>query len=508
MSWPRATDYQEAMQFPAVSLCDPNLAGMQVDSGPLGLPRAISGNFASVYQIERDSQRWALRCFLGPSDDRQDRYHIIARHLAKRCPACLSSFDFLPEGLLVHGQRFPALRMPWVEGRTLSSWISEQIKNPAAIAALEPRWIELLRSLKRARIAHGDLQHGNIIVCPDGSLRLIDYDGMWVPGLSGRFATELGHPNYQAPSRDACQFHGELDSFSGRLIHISLRAIALRPQLWNRFHNEGNLIFTREDLLAPEASPLFAEIAGLGDKTLDREIALLVRELRKATSPALRETKPKLTPLRIAFGLAALLLIGLAIWPDAPVTVDIIPPIPSPVQAPPPAIPKSPDQLAAETRAKNFHSAYARADQGFLKTYAADTLARLERSIAAAEARAAAEEWQAASSTWDNSVAILADAISAAVANSARIAPPVSRPRPQLPEPVESPAAKAANAAADAYETLLAEIGKDKLSGAPWYFAQQTAQAAEVAHSAGNHSVAAKKWQDATKMVHALAPQN
>jgi serine/threonine protein kinase len=496
------------MQFPAVSLCDPKLVGTQVDSGPLGLPRAISGNFASVYPIHRDGERWALRCFLVPSEDRQDRYHIIARHLARRCPPCLSTFDFLPEGVLVHGQRYPALRMLWIEGRTLSSWIGERITQPAAIARLEVAWLELLKSLKRARIAHGDLQHGNIIVCPDGRLHLIDYDGMWVPGLSGRFATELGHPNYQAPSRDASQFHGELDGFSGRLIHISLRAIARHPQLWGKYHNEGNLIFTRDDLLAPEASPLFEEIASLRDKALDREVALLLRELRKARSPALRVSPPSRT-LHLALAAAAVLLLGFLFWVDSRASVEISP-IPVPLQhKPAPLPPKSPEQLAAESRAHNFHAAFAKADLGFLGTYAAEALTRLNQAVSVAESRAAAGEWQAASSTWDTAVSLLADAISDAVASSARIAPPVSRPRPPAPpSPGLSPGAQAANTAADAYDTLLAEIEKEALAGAPWYFAQQTAQAAEVAHAAGNHEAATRKWREATKMLRALAPKN
>jgi serine/threonine protein kinase len=501
MSWPRATDYQEAMQFPALSLADSAIAGAQVESGPLGLPRVISGNFASVYQLQRDGQRWALRCFLAPGDDRQDRYRIIAKHLAKRCPDCLSGFDYLPQGLLVHGQHYPALRMPWVEGRTLGCYIAENLKNTAALADLETRWLELLRGLKRAQIAHGDLQHGNILVHPDGSLHLIDYDGMWVPGLAGRFATELGHPNYQAPSRDASHFHGDLDAFAGRLIHISLRAIALQPKLWKTYHNEGNLIFTREDLEAPEASALFAELAAIGDRTLDRELAALLRALRQATSPALSESPRSRRPLFMALSTAALVLLTLAFWPASKPPAPP-PAAPPPVEQPPP-LPKSAEQLSAESRAENFRRAYAKADQEFLGKYAGEVLERLEATIANAETRAEAGEWQAASAAWDHAVTHLADAISAAVANSARIAPPVSRPRPP-PSPPLSPEAQAAKEAAQAYETLLAETDTTKLSGAPWYFAQQTAKAAEVAHAAGNHAIAAKKWQEAAGMIRAL----
>ena len=502
MSWPRATDYQEAMQIPAVSLADSALAGAQVASGPLGLPRAISGNFASVYQLERDGQRWALRCFLAPGEDRQDRYRIIAAHLAKRCPDCLSRFDFLPQGLLVHGQRYPGLRMPWIEGQTLGAYVAANLRTPQVLEQLEINWLALLKALKRAKIAHGDLQHGNIIVRPDGRLQLIDYDGMWVPGLAGRFATEVGHPNYQAPTRDASQFHAGLDEFAGRLIHISIRAIALRPKLWGKYHNEGNLIFTRDDLVAPDSSPLFAEIAAIPDRVIERELAALLRELRKATSPALSESPRSYGPIYAVAATAAAILLTIAFWPDTPAAVNTPPPEPPPIEQPPEP-PKSEQQLAAEARAASFESSFAKADLDFLGQFAPNELARLRSTIANAQQRMAASDWQAASAAWDHAVTQFADAISAAVSQSASVAPPPARP-PTPPRPTVSPQEQAANSAAEAYEAALDEVGPAKLKGAPWYFAQQTAQAAEVAHAAGNHSMATRKWQEATKMVRAL----
>ena len=39
-------------------------------------------------------------------------------------------------------------------------------------------------------IAHGDLQHGNIIVQDDGTIRLVDYDGCYVPELAGLKSNE------------------------------------------------------------------------------------------------------------------------------------------------------------------------------------------------------------------------------------------------------------------------------------------------------------------------------
>jgi thiamine kinase-like enzyme len=42
--------------------------------------------------------------------------------------------------------------------------------------------VEIGRALNRAGVAHGDLQHGNILVA-NGKPKLIDYDGMYVPAL-------------------------------------------------------------------------------------------------------------------------------------------------------------------------------------------------------------------------------------------------------------------------------------------------------------------------------------
>jgi hypothetical protein len=68
-------------------------------------------------------------------------------------------------------------------------------------------------------IAHGDLQHGNIILVPgkkDNSLmlKLIDYDGMFIPPLAGSPKGEVGHAAYQHPERlRTGAFHTEVDRF-------------------------------------------------------------------------------------------------------------------------------------------------------------------------------------------------------------------------------------------------------------------------------------------------------
>jgi len=87
-----------------------------------------------------------------------------------------------------------------------------------------------MEEMRFAGIAHGDLQHGNIIMC-NHELRLVDYDGMYVPAMKNFMASELGHPNYQHPARAPHHFGPYLDNFSAWVIYASIKALQVDPLL-------------------------------------------------------------------------------------------------------------------------------------------------------------------------------------------------------------------------------------------------------------------------------------
>ena len=121
-------------------------------------------------------------------------------------------------------------------------------------------------------LAHGDLQHGNILV-ENGELRLIDYDAMFIPGMSGR-SHEVGHRNFQHPKRSESDFDGRLDHFSAWVIALSLRALVIEPKLWSEVQGgDEGLLFRKEDFLKPDSSKVFAALSKLGDKELDLDVA-------------------------------------------------------------------------------------------------------------------------------------------------------------------------------------------------------------------------------------------
>ena len=93
------------------------------------------------------------------------------------------------------------------------------------------------------------------------SLKLIDYDGMFVPALAQKKSGEVGHPAYQHPQRlKDGTYNAEVDRFSHLVIYTAVHCLAHRPDLWDRYDNGDNLLFREEDFKAPADSPLFQEL--------------------------------------------------------------------------------------------------------------------------------------------------------------------------------------------------------------------------------------------------------
>ncbi|MFI8399770.1 hypothetical protein ACIGG5_06000 [Streptomyces sp. NPDC085463] len=252
--FPTGANYVEALQNPTLCFEDPELKSGSVQQSPVLGPKAISGNFASVFSITAPGgQRYALKCFTRDSSTLEARYQAISKQLFGLKHTKLSqpwpvSLEYLPRGVLVAGQWYPALKMAWVGGTNLITWIDRNIRNTAAVLGIAERFAALTADLEKIGIAHGDLQHGNLLVAADGTLRLVDYDGMYVPAFKGQGATESGHRNYQSPKRTSSDFGPAMDRFSSWVIYLALVAIATDPSIWDQLHDdEGEFLILKED---------------------------------------------------------------------------------------------------------------------------------------------------------------------------------------------------------------------------------------------------------------------
>ena len=217
-NWPSARYFTEAIQCPAICFSHPLLRTTFPAVDRLSMPLVTSGQFAYVYKLKSTNGGgdFAVRCFRGYLGDRDQRYRAIQEHLKSAPVSYLSEFTYAPEGILVGGHRFPILFMKWIEGPTLDLYISEMLRRPDVLLHLCEEWKRLVSALRASGVAHGDLQHGNIIV-EHGQLRLVDHDGIFVTAMSGWTASEVGHQHYQHPRRNAQHFDINLDNFCSRL---------------------------------------------------------------------------------------------------------------------------------------------------------------------------------------------------------------------------------------------------------------------------------------------------
>jgi hypothetical protein len=275
MKWPNHTDYQDAIQNPQVCFEELDLKGGEAVCDMLGLPRVMSGNFASVYELVTAQKRWAIRCFVRQVSGTQARYSRLGQHLQTVSLPWLVNFEFILKGILVQGDWYPIVKMEWVEGCPINTYVEDTIKEPQKLASLAAQFRTLVNDLRKEKLAHGDLQHGNIMVTPNAELRLVDYDGMYCPAFGKGRSPELGHANFQHPLRMADYYDESLDNFSALVIYTSLLALAADPGLWPQFYSGDNLIFSSTDFRNTQNSKLFQKLKSSPDPRVPQLAALL-----------------------------------------------------------------------------------------------------------------------------------------------------------------------------------------------------------------------------------------
>ncbi len=285
MPWPLHSHFASMLKNPRVAFRDPALRKCNVEMNHLGQPKARSGNFATVYRGFRpDGSEFAIRVFNRRQDERLQHYRAISEYLEGRPIASLVRFEYHEQGIRSagDGKLYPLLTMQWVPGVTLFEWIRKRCEEDSggdALLTAAEMWRQLVRELAEHTIVHGDLQHGNVLVSPEGRWKLVDYDCMGVPCLLGRRNLETGLPPYQHPGRNAATplFSG-LDRFSSLVIYLALRALSATPGLWRTYVADPSydrILFRETDFREPRSSPLYQDL----QRSPDRQVCELARQL-------------------------------------------------------------------------------------------------------------------------------------------------------------------------------------------------------------------------------------
>lgn len=348
MSWPLSQDFNEAVQNPASAFGDPDLKGGTVGTNAMGVPIPRSGNYADVYQITAaNGQKWAVKCFTRPTSAHLDsRYAAVSEHLNNANLPFTVGFSYLPQGIRVRGQWYPIVKMQWVDGYPINGFVHENLNRSTILENMLSLWVRLCRRLRETGMAHGDIQHGNVLLVPATGnslgLKLVDYDGMFVPALANQPSGEAGHPSFQHPERAATgHYSADLDRFPHLVVATALRGLLVGGKsLWDRYDTGDNLLFTEKDLKNPGKSKVFKELWETGDPFT----VGLVGHLALACSKPLHQTPwldqlmpggqpPILTPSQERQ--AAAIISGAPITPE-PAMPTVQPQVPAPPQYPQP----------------------------------------------------------------------------------------------------------------------------------------------------------------------------
>lgn len=234
-----------------------------------GEPYRSSGAFAVVFKMkdEQTGKCYALKCFTEDQEGRAEAYRQIAEELEFVDSPYITSVKYLEKELFVDSNceddEFPVLLMDWIEGETMETYIAENYTDSYEMSMLCYRFCKMAAWLRSQSFAHGDIKPDNIIVRPDGTLTLVDYDGMFVPAMKGQKSPTIGTKDFSHPLRTIDDFDETIDDFSLVSIALSLKAISLDSSLLQSYGASDRLLFSATDYLDLSKSKIFAALQGL-----------------------------------------------------------------------------------------------------------------------------------------------------------------------------------------------------------------------------------------------------
>ena len=267
MQYPLISEYVKAIQDAGDNL--EQLAHLTPVLDDHGEPYRSSGAFAVVFKMQdkRTGKYYALKCFTEEQQGRAEAYRQIADELDLLDSPYITSVKYMEKELFVDSQceedEFPVLLMDWVDGETMEAYIAANYRNQSAMSMLSYRFGKMAAWLRTQSFSHGDIKPDNIIVRPDGSLTLVDYDGMFVPSMKGSQSPTIGTRDFSHPLRTMDDFDETIDDFSLASIALSLKAISMNSTLLDAYGASDRLLFSEKDYRTPSNSKVISALQGL-----------------------------------------------------------------------------------------------------------------------------------------------------------------------------------------------------------------------------------------------------
>lgn len=273
----------------ASSILPIQLRGYSAQLTPDGEAYALKGGFAlSIKVVKSGNKPVCLRCWTdGKADESQIDYlvdvaDVIKKNNDSQCPYFID-FSIVERLLRVEGVELPGLIMDWVEGETLNKYVMAGSGHSGnQIKTVAQKFAKMCEVFNNRKISHGDLSAVNIIVKPDGSLKVIDYDSLYTPSMGRKIQHIVGIKDYQHPKRESATYYESyMDYFSQHVIYTALLIMANDPSS-RPTQQLKNLLFSESDFLSQSAfrtSDCVIKARRLGIAEIDRELDILDKSL-------------------------------------------------------------------------------------------------------------------------------------------------------------------------------------------------------------------------------------
>lgn len=243
-----------------------------------------TGGFTAVFPVKVQNEKWAFRCWHANMGSTAQRFKEIAKCVKSSQAPYLCDFAYVDKGILVDGKLYPTTRMKWVEGYTIKNYICKYAYNKEKLQKLADAFLGLIKDMHERGYAHGDLQHGNILVDNYGSLFLVDYDSFYCSALKGEKDIIQGLIDYQHPARSKNTVANEkLDYFSELIIYTSIYAIADNPSLLAKYEvaQSDKMLFSRKDFDNLSGSAIYKDLKSLNNSRVNQLLDILSLYLSK-----------------------------------------------------------------------------------------------------------------------------------------------------------------------------------------------------------------------------------
>ena len=267
MQYPLISEYVAAIRDAKENLDE--LAYLEPVFDNHGEPYRSSGAFAVVFKMKdpKTGRNYALKCFTDEQEGRGEAYRQIAEELEFVDSTYITAVKYLEQELFVDSscsnEVFPVLLMDWVDGETMETYVADHYADSHAMAMLCYRFCKMAGWLRAQSFANGDIKPDNIMVRPDGTLTLVDYDGMYVAAMKGKKSPTIGTKDFAHPLRTVDDFDETIDDFALAVIALSLKAISLDPSLYTTYGASDRLLFAANDFLDLSKSKVLSALQSL-----------------------------------------------------------------------------------------------------------------------------------------------------------------------------------------------------------------------------------------------------